>query len=575
MAVIASTLIIVVGFSLQNLIRSSQSDDQPDSTTDESVDAPGGGGESQRAGDTGGASAAATGLVEIEMPPAQCQPHFENQTIRARFGRNGATLRSLQLLAHTDVDGVPVEMIFSGESGLEPLLITIGRENTIPLNGEYNCRTRADGIEFYKSYALPAVQREPFTVRKIFRFSPGEYLFEVEVRFENSTNLQLPLEAGESAYRLYFGPQIGPQFEKLDNRREYRNYYYFDNNRRRRVRFRGADQRQTIAQEVEWVAIEGKYFALIAVPHSGVSSIALSREAYQGLPASSQLYIERFPIKSSVESDSYLFYLGPKIPRELAKYDRAEDNKWGLKVLNLKKVLPARPLIGWLETILKWGLQGLYRFVPNYGIAIILLTIAVKLLLTPLTSRSQRSTMRMQELNPRVTEIRTQHKSDPQKMNAELAALYRREKVNPAGGCLPLLLQFPFFIAMFGIFNNHFELRGAQFISGWIDDLSQPESIFNFGSFIIPVLGWNDLRLLPILFVGTQILSGIIMRNPAQSQQQARMLAIMMPVVFFFLLYNMPSGLLLYWIVTNILTAAQQGSAVMAKKRRDAARAHP
>jgi YidC/Oxa1 family membrane protein insertase len=198
------------------------------------------------------------------------------------------------------------------------------------------------------------------------------------------------------------------------------------------------------------------------------------------------------------------------------------------------------------------------QFVPNYGIAIIILTILVKALLFPLTHKSYESTAKMQELSPKMQEVREKYKDNPQKMNAEMANMYKKEGVNPLGGCLPLMLQLPFFIAMFGLFNNHFDLRGATFIPGWINDLSAPESILNFGSFTLPILGWNDLRLLPILFVGTQLITSKIMQNPGASTQQMRMITYMLPIVFFFVLYNMPSGLLVYWIVTNVLTAAQQ-----------------
>ncbi len=560
-AVIISALVIIVGFSIQNVITGSRAAQQ------EAGESPGEELEEIESPQATSPASDPSALQAVEDPLVQCNLSYENSTLRAAFDPDGATMHSFELLEHTATDNQPVEMIFRGQTDQTPFSIVIGENNDIILDGPYSCRNLADGIEFYKRYTLPEIQSEPFTVRKIFRFFPGEYLFELEVIFENSINKQLPLVAERGAYRLYVGPQIGPEFRRLDNRQEYRNYHQYVNGRRRRIRLRGGRQHTVADSAADWVAVEGKYFALITIPHSGVSAITLSNAPREGIVAVSELYIDRLSIKSSVEHDSYLFYLGPKIRRELARYDSADENQRGLSSLNIKRVIPTRPLIGWLESILKLGLQVIYRVVPNYGIAIILLTILVKLLLTPLTKRSQKSMLRMQELSPKVAEIRERHQGNQQKINVELATLYKREGVNPAGGCLPLLLQFPFFIAMFGIFNNHFELRGATFIAGWINDLSQPESIWNFGEFTIPILGWNDLRLLPLLFVATQVLSGVIIKNPAQSQQQARMFAIIMPLVFFFLLYNMPSGLLLYWIVTNLLTVVQQAGTVMAQKR--------
>jgi YidC/Oxa1 family membrane protein insertase len=164
----------------------------------------------------------------------------------------------------------------------------------------------------------------------------------------------------------------------------------------------------------------------------------------------------------------------------------------------------------------------------------------------------------MQTLQPKIQELREKHKDNPQKMNAEMAELYKKEGVNPLGGCLPMLLQFPFFIAMFGLFNNHFDLRGATFIPGWITDLSSPDSILHF-DFTIPLIGWNDIRLLPILFLGSQILTSMLMQSStAQSSGQMKFMQFGLPVMFFFILYNMPSGLLVYWIFSNLLTLGQQ-----------------
>jgi YidC/Oxa1 family membrane protein insertase len=166
----------------------------------------------------------------------------------------------------------------------------------------------------------------------------------------------------------------------------------------------------------------------------------------------------------------------------------------------------------------------------------------------------------MQALNPQITELKAKYKDNPTKMNQEMSQLYKKEKVNPLGGCLPLLLQMPIFISLYQLLNKHFELRGAVFLPGWISDLSAPESIFTL-PFTIPLLGWTAVRLLPFLFVGTQLISSKLMQTPGGAAQggQMKMMTYMMPIFFFFILYDAPSGLLLYWTVTNLLTAVQQG----------------
>jgi YidC/Oxa1 family membrane protein insertase len=168
--------------------------------------------------------------------------------------------------------------------------------------------------------------------------------------------------------------------------------------------------------------------------------------------------------------------------------------------------------------------------------------------------------MRMQTLAPRIKEIQEKYKDNTQKMNQEMAAFYKKEGYNPLSGCLPMLIQIPIFFAMYNLFNTHFDLRGAMFIPGWIPDLSMPEAIWNFpGGTRLPLLGWNALRLLPFIYVGSQLLYGKVTQTPdQQSNTQMKFMLYAMPLIFFFVLYDVPSGLLLYWIMSNILTMVQQ-----------------
>jgi YidC/Oxa1 family membrane protein insertase len=277
------------------------------------------------------------------------------------------------------------------------------------------------------------------------------------------------------------------------------------------------------------------------------------------VPATSKLYMERPVLRSSRTTDVYRFYLGPKQPRVLDRYDNAESNGFGLQGLSLGEVVDRNIILGWLESILKFFLVTFYRVIPNYGVAILLLTLLIKAILYPLTHKSYESTSKMQALSPKMEALKEKYKDNSQKLNQEMAELYKKEGVNPLGGCLPMLFQIPVFIALYGLLNSHFDLRGATFIAGWINDLSSPESIWNFAPFRIPILGWSDLRLLPILFVGTQLLSARFMQQPSSaSNKNTMLLTYGMPLFFFFILYDMPSGLLLYWTAMNLLTTLQQ-----------------
>ena len=169
----------------------------------------------------------------------------------------------------------------------------------------------------------------------------------------------------------------------------------------------------------------------------------------------------------------------------------------------------------------------------------------------------------MQALNPKLTELKAKYKDNPQKLNAEMGELYKKEKINPLGGCLPILLQFPFFIAMYNLFNNHFDLRGAMFIPGWIPDLSVPEYVFHFAQpFVIPLVGiaMTGLHILPFLYLGSQFLTTKLTQtsSPGVSNGQMKFMMYGLPLVFFFILYEVPSGLLVYWIFQNVLSIFQQ-----------------
>jgi YidC/Oxa1 family membrane protein insertase len=142
-----------------------------------------------------------------------------------------------------------------------------------------------------------------------------------------------------------------------------------------------------------------------------------------------------------------------------------------------------------------------------------------------------------------------------------------------------MIIQIPIFFAMYNLFNTHFDLRGAEFIPGWIPDLSRPEAIYYFpNNYHLPLLGWSAIRLLPFIYVGSQLLYGKVTQTPdQQGNTQMKLMLYAMPIVFFFILYDVPSGLLLYWIMSNILTMVQQLSInkYIARKKAAAALEEP
>ncbi|MBC9867259.1 MAG: membrane protein insertase YidC [Opitutae bacterium] len=234
------------------------------------------------------------------------------------------------------------------------------------------------------------------------------------------------------------------------------------------------------------------------------------------------------------------FYVGPKEIFRLQKMDR-----------NQEKVMQ----FGWfgaISKVLLLGMKVIHQFIPNWGVAIILITISLKILFWPLTQISARSAKKMQKIQGPMKEMQERYKDDPKRRNEEMMKLYRKHKVNPLGGCLPMLIQIPIFIGFFYMLRTSSELRFAEFL--WIADLSQPEKLFSWG-INLPLMG-QYFNLLPILMGVTMFYQMRMTPTAASAQQQA--IFKFMPVMMVVMLYNFSSGLCLYWTVQNLMTILQQ-----------------
>jgi YidC/Oxa1 family membrane protein insertase len=500
---------------------------------------------------------AETGLTPAQAPSVEQRVTVDTNLIKVTLSSAGGDVVSWQLKEHNYEDS-PVEMVLSGDKEAHAFTLAFGGLNAQPVTSYFHVRRPSEyTVEFYRDFAVPA-QNGYFTLIKRYDFKPNEYMFELTISLNGGYSVS-GFDFNGAAYTLSFGPQIGPKFAKLDQRYEYRNYYTYVNGKRRQDKINDNNP-VIISSRPTWAAIAGKYFALIAIPYLAQYDLNFSAKSEPGLAAASRLSIIRPALKTSRADDTYRFYLGPKTQDVLTIYNNG-GNSFNLQDMQLIEVANSKDFLAPLEKVLKWFLLLFYKLIPNYGVAIILLTLLVKVLFFPLTKKGSESTLRMQALSPKIKEIQEKYKDNPQKMNAEMAEFYKKEGYNPVSGCLPMLLQIPIFFAMYNLFNNHFDLRGAMFIPGWIPDLSLPESIFNFSPVTIPILGWSDIRLLPFIYVASQLLYGKVTQTPdQQGNSQMKMMLYVMPVVFFFILYDVPSGLLLYWIMSNLLTMVQQVS---------------
>jgi YidC/Oxa1 family membrane protein insertase len=305
------------------------------------------------------------------------------------------------------------------------------------------------------------------------------------------------------------------------------------------------DQEKLHEGMVTWAGARTKYFLSAVMPEQQRSgTLALIGDKERDLVG----YEIRYPFRGDPRfvHDAYRCYIGPLDMNELKNYGVGLERTIDLGRLRFLSVLVLRFML------------FLKRFIPNYGVIIIILSVLTKVLFYRLTHKSTKSMKDMQRLQPKIKELQEKFKDDKERLNKETMKLYKEAGVNPLGGCLPLLLQMPVFFALFNVLRNTIELRGAPFAL-WIKDLSSPDVLFEFG-FSIPFIG-NEFHLLPILMGGAMVLQTKMGASPtgeAAPAAQTKMMSTMMPIMFTFFFYGMPSGLVLYWIVNNILTIVQQ-----------------
>ena len=285
----------------------------------------------------------------------------------------------------------------------------------------------------------------------------------------------------------------------------------------------------------QWLAIKNRFFvtALVGLTADAGFSATVTRDMQkQGYVPQTVEAAMRF--SSLPDERSYTLFLGPKqqaLLWDLGLRDVMEFGMWR-----------------WLCYPMVWVLNLFNSCIPNYGVAIILLTILVRILFWPLTHKSTIGMRKMQEIQPLMKEIQKKYKDNPQRMQQETWQLYREHKVNPLSSCLPMLIQIPVFIALFNVLRSTVELRYAPFL--WVADLSEPEALF------ASWFPFGGLNILPILMAATMALQSAFTPSSGDQKQQ-RMMMVMMPIMMLVMFYNFPSALSLYWTLSQVFSIAQ------------------
>jgi YidC/Oxa1 family membrane protein insertase len=465
----------------------------------------------------------------------------------------GGEVRGVELLGFERKNGDFVELIPAGSTGAFALSLLEGE--TWTGQGGIGYVVRVDGRKVEESQRIVLGEQDPQTTVSFTLESPDGGMIEKRFTFVNAGyEILLAVEMKRegwlretSGYSLLW--QCGMAVNEKDAAGDMRQFaaagmvgeeYYQE-----AARKFAKEKEKSHEGMVAWAAARTKYFLSAVIPErqkSGMLSLMGGKdENFIG-------YAIQYPFRGDprIVEDTYVCYLGPLDMNALKGYGVGLERTIDLGRLRILSVLVLRLML------------ALKRFIPNYGVIIIIISVLTKILFYRLTHKSTRSMKDMQRLQPKIKELQEKHKDDKEKLNKEMMRLYKEAGVNPLGGCLPLLLQMPVFIALYNVLRNTIELRGAPFAL-WINDLSSPDVLFNFGV-SIPFIG-SEFHLLPILMGGAMVLQTKMGGSPTGEgapAAQTKMMSTMMPIMFTFIFYGMPSGLVLYWLVNNVLSIVQQ-----------------
>lgn len=461
---------------------------------------------------------------------------------KAVFSNVGPTLKSFQLKKYhqtTDPDSPFVEMVTleqgmgdyltigfddSAQGGASDTVFTVDKDS-LKLNPESEPAT----IIFH------GTSQNGLAITQTYRFYPDRYGIDLAVTAANPTATPV-----DGVFRTTL--RAVPPKDK-GSYYAYVGFALFSDNKLEEMEVEDPGEEITTRGDIGWVSYEDNYFISAVVPEipakGSFTGKHLSSGVLEGvfLPAPISLQ------PSTQATNQYQMYLGPRELGILKKFGK-----------NLDKAID----FGWTDIIAKpllYILRFFDQYIHNYGVSIILLTILVKILFWPLTHKSYKSMKEMQKLQPRMAKLREKYKGDKQKLNQEMMGLYKTYKVNPMGGCLPMVVQIPVFFALFRVLGACIELRHAPFIF-WINDLSAPDRLFHF-SFEIPFMTPPyGIPVLTLLMGGSMFIQQKMTPTPGDPTQAKIMM--FLPVIFTFMFINFPSGLVLYWLVNNLLSIGQQ-----------------
>ena len=469
---------------------------------------------------------------------------LSNDKMNVEFTTRGAQLFSVKLNDYKAYDSTDLYLI-------KPH----GSQMGVSVFAGENINTKDFVFQIAEHSDSTIVMRLPFAgggyIQQKYSLTEGSYMMKNELSFvgmgsvipRNVSNVDIDWSV--VIPRLEKGYKNEKQYSKLD--------YYFTGDKKSEEIARGKDGSKRIDTKVKWFAFQQQFFSAIMTAENEFASADLDARYFAEDDPSHNLMACSAKLRSEIQAGSdnivlpYDFYLGPNDYRTLKSYDQKYE-----------KIVP---LGGWLvnwfsRLIIIPCFDFLGKFISNYGLVILLMTIFIKLLISPLTIKSYKSTAKMQVIKPEIDKLNEKYPNEKDAMKKQQATmeLYQKAGISPMGGCLPMLLQMPILFAMFRFFPASIELRQQKFL--WADDLSSYDSIVDFG-FNVPLLG-DHLSLFALLmaltmFVYSKMTSGQMSNDPNMAGMKF-MSVWLMPIMMFFICNNLSAALSYYYLLSNIIT---------------------
>ena len=430
----------------------------------------------------------------------------------------------------------PYKSLIKDGKGFNPGIIGFEAGTIKGLNeAVFTADIKSDYIEVNegaKSLVFSFITESGITVKKRYTFLPDSYLIKLDVEIENRSARQINDPFFMSLYGIKPTKKSAYGFVGPSG---------YINGKLQEVKIKNISEENVFEGKIDWLSFQSTYFMTSILPEN-------SETGFMKLFEKDRIIENRYVQDAIINPNTsakfeYNLYMGPKDIDVLEGIGHNLEKSVNFGMFDFI-VRPCRAL-----------LNGIYGVIPNYGIAIIILTLITKIVLWPLGTKSYKSMNKMKKIQPLMAQIREKYKNDKQRMNAEVMNLYKTYKINPAGGCLPMILQIPIFFALYRMLYQMIELRHAPFFL-WINDLSAPDRLLRF-DFAIPLM--TPPYGIPVLTIimGASMFLQQKMSPPAGDPSQAKIM-MLMPIVFTVLFINFSSGLVLYWLINNLASMGQQ-----------------